>query len=1187
MKEGGELTEGVMTLEDLKPGTRVRGVVPDGPVEVVQVTWHGTAAVTLTYRDQQGRPGQELLYRPDERRLSTEEPGRVWAFDADGRLFRLASEALRIRLAYLFDPYLAIHTSNLEPLPHQITAVYDEMLPRQPLRFLLADDPGAGKTIMAGLLVKELMVRGDLRRCLIVAPGNLVEQWQDELWQKLGLEFDIVQRETIETSRSGNPFAERNLVISRLDHLSRSDEVQAKLAHTEWDLVVVDEAHKMSAHFFGSEVKETKRYRLGKLLGDVTRHLLLMTATPHSGKDEDFQLFMALLDPDRFEGRPRGHTREIDAQGMMRRLVKEKLLKFDGRPLFPERLASTVEYQLSDDERWLYEAVTNYVREEMNRAERLRAEGEGRRGTVVGFALTILQRRLASSPEAIYQSIVRRLKRLQDRLAREERRLRDPTASQEVAEEPWRLDEEDLEDLEDRPEEEVEQLEEAVVDQASAAQTIAELRAEIETLKGLEYLALLVRTSGTDRKWEELSKLLQDETVMVDADGHRRKLIVFTEHRDTLSYLAARIRTLTGRPEAVVTIHGGMRREDRRRAQESFVHDPEAAILVATDAAGEGVNLQRASLLVNYDLPWNPNRIEQRFGRIHRIGQTEVCHMWNLVASGTREGEVFERLFEKLSEQRKALGGQVFDVLGQVFVNQPLRDLLIEAVRYGNRPDVRARLDEVIDAAVGENLKAALRERALLTDVLTPADVEGIREKLEEAEARRLQPHFIRSFFLEAFRLFGGQIARREPGRHEITHVPAEVRQREHAVRATRPIVRRYERVTFEKELVAPAGQPPAELLAPGHPLLDATVDLVLERHGALLKRGAVMVADADEAEEPRALVYLEDAVQSAATDQHGSRRVVSRRLQFVELTEAGEKRRAGYAPYLDYRELRGDEPSLVRDLADRAWLREVESEALDYAIQEAVPAHLDDVRRQTVERIVKTMAAVQHRLTREIAYWDNRANELKQQELAGRKPKLNSGKARQRADELQARLDRRLKELDQEKQLSPLPPVVIGGALVVPHRLLERRRGERGEEPWLHAREVERVERLAVEAVLAAEHAIGRRPREMARNNPGFDVRSRDPVTGEIWFIEVKGRVRGAPTVTVTKNEILTGLNKLDRFLLALVAVDGDETELRYVTRPFKGTEDVYFDAASVNFEWDKLWERGQSPVEAASTAS
>jgi SNF2 family DNA or RNA helicase len=324
-------------LEELTPGARVRGIIPAQAVTVVQVEWHGTQAMTLTYRDDGGRVDHQLIYRANEAALQIDEPGRAWSFDGDGKLFRLASEALRIRLAHLFDPYLAVHTSNLEPLPHQIRAVYGDMLPRQPLRFLLADDPGAGKTIMAGLLIKELIVRGDLNRCMIVAPGSLVEQWQDELAQKLGLDFDIITRETIEASRSGNPFAEKNLIICRLDQLSRSDDVQAKLELTDWDLVVVDEAHKMSAHFYGNEVEETKRYKLGRLLGSLTRHLLLMTATPHSGKQEDFQLFMALLDPDRFEGKPRKGGKQLDARGLMRRMVKEELLTFEGKPLFPER----------------------------------------------------------------------------------------------------------------------------------------------------------------------------------------------------------------------------------------------------------------------------------------------------------------------------------------------------------------------------------------------------------------------------------------------------------------------------------------------------------------------------------------------------------------------------------------------------------------------------------------------------------------------------------------------------------------------------------------------------------------------------------------------------------------------------------------------------------------------------------
>ena len=342
-------------------------------------------------------------------------------FDADGHLLRLVAEADRIRLAHLFDPYLAVHASRIDPLPHQFTAVYEEMLPRQPLRFLLADDPGAGKTIMAGLLIKELLIRSDLERCLIVVPGSLVEQWQDELASKLGLPFDLLTRERIEAARSGNPFDDSDRLIARLDMLSRNEDLQRLLeAAKEWDLVVCDEAHRMAASYFGAEIRYTKRYRLGQLLGARCRHFLLMTATPHNGKEEDFQLFMALLDPDRFEGRFRDRVHQSDASDMLRRLTKEELLRFDGRPLFPERRAHTAQYELSDGEAALYEAVTTYVREEMDRAERFAARDETRRRNV-GFALQILQRRLASSPAAVHESLRRRRERLESRLGQARR----------------------------------------------------------------------------------------------------------------------------------------------------------------------------------------------------------------------------------------------------------------------------------------------------------------------------------------------------------------------------------------------------------------------------------------------------------------------------------------------------------------------------------------------------------------------------------------------------------------------------------------------------------------------------------------------------------------------------------------------------------------------------------------------
>ncbi|MCL4818643.1 MAG: DEAD/DEAH box helicase, partial [Vicinamibacteria bacterium] len=587
-------------LEELTRGAHVAGVRNDGPVEVVDVKWFGTAALELTFKDAQGRPGNELLYRTDEARLEVGSKGPAWHFDADGHLFRLVSEAYRIKLAYLFDPLLAVHTSLVTPLPHQILAVYGEMLPRQPLRFLLADDPGAGKTIMAGLFIKELLARGDLKRALIICPGSLGEQWQDELSEKFQLPFEILTSDKLESARTGNWFDENDLVIARLDKLSRNEDLQAKLeASRDWDLVVVDEAHKMSASFFGGEVKETKRYKLGKLAGRISRHFLLMTATPHNGKEEDFQLFMALLDGDRFEGRFRDGVHVVNPADLMRRMVKEQILKFDGTPLFPERIAYSPGYQLSDAEAKLYKDVTDYVREEFNRAEALE---EGRKGTV-GFALTILQRRLASSPEAIYKSLLRRRERLEKRLAEMELLNRGAQVRLAAPALPA-LTAEDLEDLDDAPEGEIEEQEEEILDQATAARTVAELKAEIVILQGLEEQARRLRFGGSDKKWEELRSLLLNEAAMFDTHGHRRKLVIFTEHRDTLNYLVERVGGLLGKPAAVVAIHGGLGRDERRKAQELFTQDKDVEVLVATDAAGEGINLQRAHLMVNYDLPW-------------------------------------------------------------------------------------------------------------------------------------------------------------------------------------------------------------------------------------------------------------------------------------------------------------------------------------------------------------------------------------------------------------------------------------------------------------------------------------------------------------------------------------------------------------------------------------------------------
>ncbi len=1170
-------------LEDIEAQAAIRGILPDCSVTVVNVQWFGSEALELTYKDPAGRVANQLLYRHDEPRLEILEKGRPWSFDGDGALFRLVSEAHRIRLAHLFDPLLAVHTSLVQPLPHQITAVYETMLPRQPLRFLLADDPGAGKTIMAGLLMKELIVRGDLQRCLVVCPGSLAEQWQDELYRKFHLPFEILTNDKLEAARTGNWFLENNLVIARLDKLSRNEDVQKKLEVPDcrWDLVVCDEAHKLSATFFGGEIKRTKRYILGQLLAGLTRHFLLLTATPHNGKEEDFQLFMALIDGDRFEGRFRDGVHTADVSDLMRRMVKENLLKFDSTPLFPERIATTVPYKLSGSEAHLYKEVTDYVRDEFNRAEAL--QNDKRAGTV-GFALTILQRRLASSPEASYQSLRRRKERLEKRLRELEQLHRAAMVAALVQGVPV-LSPDDIEDLEDAPDNEVQATEEEILDQATAARTINELKTEIETLKRLESLAQSVRRSGEDRKWRELATLLGEifSKGKVPDGKDTPKLVIFTEHRDTLTYLENRIGTVLGRPTAITIIHGAMGREERLKAQEAFRYDPEVQVLVATDAAGEGINLQRAHLMVNYDLPWNPNRLEQRFGRIHRIGQTEVCHLWNLVADETREGDVYKTLLDKLEEARKALGGQVFDVLGKLqFEGKPLRDLLIEAIRHGERPEVRARLTQAVATAVNRRQLADLmEERALAHDTMDVSRVQSIREDMERAEARRLQPHYIESFFLEAFERLGGTVRKREPRRYEVTHVPAPIRNRDRLIGVGEPVLARYERIAFDKDLIAPQGQPLAAFVCPGHPLLDSMIDLTVERHRDILRRGTVLVDERDPGTTPRVLFYLEHAVQDASLTRTGERRTVSKQMLYVETDVSGQMRPLHYAPYLDYRPLKEDEPSASSLLArpECSWItRDLEKKAQAHAISSLVPEHLSEVRNRRLAWIEKARAAVKDRLTKEIGYWDHRAEDLKLQEQAGKpNAKLNSQEARRKADDLQARLQKRLEQLNLEAQISALPPVVLGGFLVVPMGLLSRITGR----PIPAS--VSPVETLASAAraraaVMDIEKSLGFDPVDRETEKLGYDIESIDRKTGKLRFIEVKGRVSGAATVTITKNEILYSLNKPDDYILAIVEFLDDETHrVHYLRQPFQREPD--FGVTSVNYDLGDLLQRAEVP--------
>lgn len=1169
----------MLKLEEIKKDAQIRGIIEGQVVRVVTVEPIGEHALTVYYKDSQGTLAERMLFRSDEINLAMATAGRPWSFDAPGREFKLGLEAYRISQAALFDPMMAVNMANVDPLPHQISAVYEYMLPKQPLRYVLADDPGAGKTIMAGLLISELLLRADARRVMVVSPGSLTEQWQDELFEKFGLQFDIFSKEKQEQCVTGNYFAETDRLICRLDQLSRSEELQEKLQNTDWDLIIVDEAHKLSANYFGNKINKTKRFTLGELLGSICRHFLLMTATPHNGKEEDFQVWMSLLDSDRFYGKFREGAHKVDITDMMRRMVKEELLTFDGTPLFPERRAYTANYELSPLEASLYEQVTTYVREEMNRADKL----DNKKKNTVGFALTQLQRRLASSPEAIYQSLKRRRNRLKDKLDEMKLMARGQKAKQSgEAEtlEKYKVSKsitlpDDWDELdEDLSAEEYELYSEEVADQATAAETIFELEAEINSLIELENQALVLVQSGNDKKWEELSRLLQDSPEMINRDGKRRKLIIFTEHKDTLNYLRQRVSDLLGQPQAVRVIYGGTNRDERRKIQTEFRSDPTVLILIATDAAGEGVNLQNANLMVNYDLPWNPNRLEQRFGRIHRIGQKEVCHLWNIVANETREGAVFQKLFEKLEIEKSALGGKVFDILGEAFDNVSLKDLLIEAIRYGEDPATRAKMDQVIEGALdSEHLKEILRRNALVESHMGLEGLYAIKEQMEKAEARRLQPFFIRAFFQESFKALGGELRPREQGRYEINHIPALIRERDRSIGESRtPVLSRYERICFEKQQIRPTGKALAELIHPVHPLMHSVLDLTLQMHRNKLKQGAILIDPADDSVMPRLILILEHTIRETNGQ---AKSIASRRIQFVSIDMNNKATYAGWAPHLDLQPIEESDLLLIKDILHSPWLSQpLEPLALQLASEKLVPDHYAEVKLRRELQADKTLEAVHERLVKEINYWQDRFLKLSDDVKAGKQPKLQPENARRRVDELTARLQQRTAELIALKQVVSSTPVVIGSALVIPQGFLSKRKGEVIFTPDAASRA--HIEKVAMSAVTSAELTLGHSVFDVSADKCGWDITARPPLNTDGSLpqdrhIEVKGRSKGQTTITVSRNEILYALNQAEKFLLAIVLVDGDSFDGPfYIRQPFNKEPDT--GVASINYDLAEL---------------
>ncbi len=1092
--------------EALVPDVRVRNLIPGQVVTVTHVDKSNEEYLTVGLRNESGQTSEKIIFLPDG--LSSIEivHDRILQFDVDGHHFRLIAEAWRLRNAHLFDPYSALHSARIRPLPHQIAAVYGIMLRRPQLRFLLADDPGAGKTIMTGLYIRELMARSALRRCLICVPPGLALQWQTEMQEKFDLNFIIPER--LDTAR--NPFVNNRLIIVSMDTLKQENH-RERLENTEvrWDLIVCDEAHKMAAHFSGDEISYTDRYHLGETLGRLSNNFLLLTATPHNGKQEEFELFLNLLDRDRFwrRGALRDSNGTHEARGRpdyIRRMVKEDLRDFNGKPLFPERRAKTLGYELPAAEEELYRDVTSYVREEYNRAERLES---GKRHSV-GFALTILQRRLASSPLAIFRSLSRRRERL-------ETSLQKPVSQCAPS-----LREEDVDAEEHKSESDAHHSV-----GATAAMNKEELNQEIASLRKLEQKADGLCRRGVDRKWDELNDLLQDPRMRREGRGGLHKLVIFSEYRDTQEYIAKRLRKLRDLKGEVVEIHGGVDQPERQKIQKQFNRESGPSILVATDAAAEGINLQSAHLMINYDLPWNPNRLEQRFGRIHRINQQEVCHLWNLVATNTREGAVYQLLEEKIRVIGRSL--TLFDVLGEDLPGVPLRKLMVDALRYNESPEVRVRLQQSADNYIEEfRRERELLQGALAHDVMDLSEIHEVNDKVSRQEPSRLHPWFVQGFLIQALRHHKVKVKGTGRGRFEIGYVPLNIRR--HAPEG-HELVERYRRVCFDPSRIEIANEPDAELLHAAHPLVHAVTNLMIE-DSSKLRRGALLVDETGSFDRPAAIFTVKISIFNGKGEE------VEAEACFITIDQDGELSQIGVPPWLEFRPASDAERARAERLLHDDWLMQDHSAetaqrfATIHLARDLLARSNDRQKRLTGrerEEVSYTLKQrIQHEqknVSAERLNEENERDEDRRNLAQGRRVQ-----AEQRRDEELQKLHARIRDWDKREHLTVQPPVVHSAVLVLPKHLVS----DTSTVPPLRERQ-----RLAIRRVLEAERALGNKATDSAQERHVFDIESRD-VAGALRFIRVRSYPEGAKRIMLTQNEFVAALNSPEHFILGLVKV-------------------------------------------------
>jgi superfamily II DNA or RNA helicase len=1109
-----------MRPNDLKPNIIIEGPFFSEPVQIIALTPMGKS-VRISGRGMKTNQFYQPILNPEQLAKLTATP-EAEPFDGDSKLFKLGIEAMRLQLAYEYDPYFSLSIARIDPLPHQLEAVYDYFLQQPRIRFMLADDPGAGKTIMAGLLLKELKIRGLVRRVLIITPANLTFQWQREMKDKFRENFEVIRGDVLRANYGSNPWQERHQVITSISWVSRIDDARDSLLRSHWDLIIVDEAHKMSAY---SSDKKTLAYQLGESLADLTDHYLLMTATPHKGDPKHFCLFLSLLDRDVYGdvASLEEAVRRNNAPFYLRR-TKEALVTFPDpetgqvKKIYTNRNVDTIDFQITPEEMDFYESLTNYVEEQSIKA----ATDLSARGRALSFTMAMLQRRFASSTRAVRRS----LERMRDR---RQKILDDPESYRQQQIERQLPD--DFDDLTESEQDAIIADLESVV----ASPNPADLRQEIAQLNRLIDLALDLEMREIESKLVKLRETLQQQGIFND---EKMRLLIFTEHKDTLDYLVEKLREWG---LSVTQIHGGMKIGDRNtpgtRIFAEWEFKDKCRVMVATEAAGEGINLQFCWFMVNYDIPWNPMRLEQRMGRIHRYGQEKDCLILNFVSINTREGRVFQKLFERIRAIERDLDpentGKVFNVLGDVFPSNQLEKMLRDMYARNLTEDViKSRIVAEVDTErfrrITDSALEGLAKRELNLSVLIGKEA--------EARERRLVPEVIEDFFLTASPLAGVQqsAGKKQSHIYRIGRVPRTLWTiGERLEPRFGKLGHEYKHIVFDKALLT--DDPTLEWVTPGHPLFEVIREYTLELAIESLQRGAVFY------DLHRNDAGVLDIFEASIQDGLGN--VLHQRLYVVQSDVEGTLTVRQPTLFLDIQP--APENTVVPPVDGLPTLPVIENFLIEQELQRLLDEIGSERRRQTeiVHRHMQiSLETIIMRV--QMQYNDLTMQPTSDIGIEGRIKMLED-----RLYELNNRLDKRTLEIERERECSIGNLRHVGRAWVLPHP----ERDKPSVAPMVRDDEIERI---AVEAVKAFEEARGWEVESVENEDRGFDLISRryNPedrhTVAEVRFIEVKGRA-GIGEVILSSNEYKTAVRLKRDYWLYVVYNCAALPDLRTINDP------------------------------------